>query len=99
MAALIGTSVGGCDHPTQRFPYSEVVDVFRNWAVIGLLVIDLVLATVFVYGWATWDPESGAVESIAAFVVAPLAISLAITALTIIGLLTYRYAKQRTLDS
>ncbi|MEX2622955.1 MAG: hypothetical protein WD651_04455 [Acidimicrobiia bacterium] len=66
---------------------------------IGLLVIDLVLASIFVYGWVTWDPESGAVESIAAFVIAPLAISLAITVLTIIGLLIYRYAKRRTLDT
>lgn len=81
------------------FSYSEVVHVLRNWAVIGLLVIDVVLATVFLYGWVTWDPESGAVESIAAFVIAPLAVSLAITALTITGLLTYRYAKRRTLHS
>lgn len=75
------------------------MNVFRNWAVIGLLVIDLILASIFVYGWVTWDPESGAVESIAAFVIAPLAISLAITALTIMGLLIYRYAKRRTLHT
>lgn len=72
------------------------MSVFRNWAVIGLFVVDLVLASIFVYGWVTWDPESGTVESIAAFIIAPLAISLAITALTIIGLLLYRYTKRRT---
>lgn len=66
---------------------------------IGLFVIDLVLASILVYGWVTWDPESGAVESIAAFVIAPLAISLAITALTIIGLLIYRYTKRRILHT
>ncbi|HKX75995.1 MAG TPA: hypothetical protein VJR05_11480 [Acidimicrobiia bacterium] len=75
------------------------MNVLKNWAVVGLLFIDLILASILIYGWVTWDPESGAVESIAAFVIAPLAISLAMTALTIIGLLIYRYAHRNTVRS